>query len=158
MGDAGSYLLQVTAAGILSGIIKHLFGSKGMIGSAVKLLTGIFMTVIVTAPLLDIRIDSLFDGFDDIQADGIYAATQGENNAKEAMAEIITRQTQAYILDKAESLGAELTVTLYLTDDLPPVPCGAQISGKVSPYAKRILSEYMETELGISMEAQTWTG
>lgn len=158
MQAVSSYLMQVTAAGIVSGIVSRLLGSKGMIGSVIKLITGIFMMLTVVAPLVNVRLDPWMDALDNFKNDGQYAASEGENQAKKAMAEIITERTQAYILDKAESLGADIAVEVTVSDAMPPVPCGAQISGKVSPYAKRVLSEYMRSELGISTEAQTWTG
>ena len=158
MQAVSTYLLQITAAGILSGIVNKLLGSKGMIGSVIKLMTGVFMMLAVVSPLVDIRLDLLKDGYEDIRIHGQYAASEGEDQAKKAMAEIITERTQAYILDKAESLGADIAVEVTVSDAMPPVPCGARISGKVSPYAKRVLSEYMKSELGISMEAQIWTG
>ena len=81
----------------------------------------------------------------------------GENAAREAMAERISQQTKAYILDKAQALEASLTVEVILDDAGIPTPCGVRISGKVSPYAKGVLSDYMEKELGIPREEQRWT-
>lgn len=152
------YLLQITAGGLLTGIVKKLFASKGMIGSVIKLISGIFMMLLIISPLSDIRIDPLLGGLEDLKWEGMQAATDGENLAKEEMAEIITGRTRAYILDKAAALGADLQVSVALTEELPPVPCGAALRGSVSPYAKKVLSEFMEKELGIPMEAQQWTG
>ena len=152
------YLIQVIAAGILCCIVRQLLGSKGAIGLAVKLLSGVFMALVIVAPILDVRIDAFLDDFDQLKNDGLYAAQNGDDSAKEAMGEIIIDKTQAYILDKAKSLGAEVTVRLELTDQTPPVPSGVEITGKVSPYTKQVLSEYLETELGICKEAQVWLG
>ena len=158
MFSAGKYLLQITAAGIFSSMINKLFVSKGTIGAAVRLLSGIFMILVVVSPLLDVRLDSVFDYLDDLKFEGATVATEGENNAKAAMADIITGQTQAYILDKAKTLGAELVVTVKVTDALPPVPCEVEILGDISPYARRDLSEYIQTQLGVGAEAQKWIG
>lgn len=152
----GGYLMQVITAGILCCIVRQLFGKKGAVASAVKLLSGIFMTLIIIAPILDIRIDAVLDDLDQFKTDGLYAAEDGENSSKDAMAKIIIDKTQAYILDKAKSLGAEIEVELELTDER--IPCGVTVAGKISPYAKQALSQYLDSELGIPKEAQRWIG
>ena len=154
----GTYLMRVIAAGVLCCIVRQLFDNKSAASSAVRLLSGVFMTLVIVAPILEIRIDSVFYDIEQLKANGEYAAQEGDNYAKEAMAEIIIDKTQAYILDKAKSLGAEVRVTLELTDEMPPKPCGVEIMGKVSPYAKNVLSQYLETDLGICKEAQRWIG
>lgn len=157
MGAVGSYLLKVTGSALVCGIVNKLMGEKGMLSSVVKLLTGVFMLLAVISPLVDIRLDSL-SSLENMKLDGEHVAAAGQLDAKNAMADIISRQTVAYILDKAETLGAQLTVGVQLTDEMPPVPCGATLSGRISPYGKKVLSEFMETELNIPLEAQKWTG
>lgn len=154
----GEYLLRIVAAGIICCIVRLLIGKDGAIGKAVKLLSGIFMTLIVIAPMLDINIDAVVDDFGQLKMDGMYAAQAGDDSSMNAIKEIIIDKTQAYILDKAKTLGAEITVNLELTDEMLPIPCGVTITGNVSPYAKKILSEYMQTEFGICKEAQFWIG
>ena len=152
-----AYFMGITGAAIINVIAIRLIGSKGAISGAVKLITSLFLLFTVLSPLLDIRLDGSWS-FDSLRVDGEAAAAVGESDAKNAMAEIITEQVRAYILDKAESLGVQIDVTITCDDSMPPVPCGAQLRGRVSPYAKKVLSEYMEGTLGIPMEAQEWTG
>lgn len=152
----GGYLIQVIAAGILCCIVRQLLGNKGAVANAVKLLSGVFMALVIVAPILNIRIDAVLDDLDQFKTDGLCAATDGENSSKDAMAKIIIDKTQAYILDKANSLGAEVTVEIELTDER--IPCAVTVTGKISPYDKQALSKYMESELGIRKEAQRWIG
>ena len=152
----GGYLMQVIAGGILCCVVRQLLGGKGAVASAVKLISGVFMTLIVIAPILNVRIDTVLDDLDQFKMDGIYAAEDGEKYSKDAMAQIIIDKTQAYILDKAKSLGAEIKVELELTDER--IPCAVTVTGKISPYAKQALSQYLESELGIPKEAQRWIG
>ena len=152
------YLLTVLTAALICSITVTLLGKKGALAGTVKLLSGVFMAVTVMAPLGNIHFDNLTDfttGFD-IQASE--AALEGENSAREAVSQIITQRTRAYILDKAKAMGASLTVEVVLDDRMPPVPCGVVLSGSISPYSRKLLSELIETELGIGTEAQTWTG
>ena len=60
-------------------------------------------------------------------------------------------------MDKAESLGAELTVEVTLSDDELMVPCAVKLSGAISPYAKKVLSDTIAKDLGIQVEEQIWT-
>lgn len=158
MESIRDYLLGITAAALLCSILTRLLGSKGTLGTAVKLLSGVFMALTVVGPLVNIRIDALGDLTQGISYDASAAAADGENSAMEAMGEIIKEQTRAYILDKAESLGAELAVEITLNSDDPPVPCAVRLAGQVSPYAKSVLSACIAEDLGIGVEDQIWTG
>lgn len=150
------YILSVTASAVLCGIVTALIGKKGMPGTAMKLLCGIFMALTVVGPWVDIRLDGLLElSSEAAQSADAYAAS-GENSAAAAMADIIKEQTTAYILDKAEALGVQLTVEVALSSDDIPVPTAVCLYGNVSPYAKKVLTERLEEDLGIPSEEQTW--
>lgn len=152
------YLLQVTAAALLCGVAVGFLGKKDTLGAVIKMLAGIFMALAVVGPWVDIRLDSLLDITENFSLSASAAAASGENSAREAMAEIIIEETRSYILDKAEELGATLTVEVTLNGEDFPAPCGVKLSGNISPYGKQVLSEAIEKDLGISTEEQTWTG
>jgi hypothetical protein len=59
-------------------------------------------------------------------------------------------------LDKAADFGAQIEVTVSVTMDAVPIPCGVRISGAYSPYARLRLGEIIHQELGIGEEAQNW--
>lgn len=158
MESIRNYLLGITAAALVCSILTRLLGSKGLLGTAVKLLAGIFMALTVVSPWVNIRLTSLGDFTQGISYDASAAAADGENSAMEAMAEIIKQQTQAYILDKAESLGAQLSVEVTVSGDDLPVPCAVRLEGQISPYAKSALSTCIAEDLGISVEEQIWIG
>ena len=58
-------------------------------------------------------------------------------------------------MDKADRMGLEISLEVEL-DDNNSVPSGACISGDLSPYAKKVLGEYIEDSLGIAKENQKW--
>lgn len=149
------YLLGVSAAALVCGIATKLI-RKGMIGSVVKLMAGVFVALAVAAPLVEIRLDALSDLTLDAQTDAAQVAADGENSARQAMAQIISQKSAAYILDKAEALGASLTVEVTVSADGYPVPCSVELAGRVSPYAKSVLAAYISDQLGIDTEEQTW--
>jgi len=72
------------------------------------------------------------------------------------MAQSIIDSTRAYILEKAETFGAELTVEVMLDDSSIPVPSGVRIRGNISPYNREKLGSIIQRDLGIPTEAQIW--
>lgn len=152
------YLLRVTAAAVLCGIATGLLGKKDTLGAVVKMIAGIFMALTVVSPWVNIRLNALKDITSDISVSADDAVSEGEISAREAMAEIIIAETRAYILDKANDLGATLDVEVTLDADDSLTPCAVRLSGNISPYGKRVLSKMIEDDLGISTEEQIWTG
>lgn len=152
-----SYILSVTAAAVLCAIVSTLVGNKGMIAAVMKLLTGVIMACVVVQPLGSAVTAELKDYMQNLDIQTSAAVTAGSAAAEEVLSERIIQQTQAYILDKAAELDAELTVDVILKPGDIPVPSGVIISGNVSPYAKKELQDMIAGDLGISKEAQTWT-
>ena len=82
------------------------------------------------------------------------AAAMGENLARDSMADIIKEETEAYILDKAADLHANLRVEVAVGED--NLPAAVTISGEASPYARRQIQAMIANDLGISKENQKW--
>lgn len=156
MDAVKQYLITITAASIMSGFIIALTDKKGTSGSIVKLLTGIFLSITVISPLVDIQWEQIELFPDTIQADAKDAVEYGKRIKAAALADSIKQQTQAYILDKADSLGLNLEVEVTLNEDDPPLPISVELKGDVSPYAKNRLSALLENDLGIPKERQLW--
>ena len=87
--------------------------------------------------------------------DGEAAAQAGEVMAKEYSEAIITAELEAYILDKAASLGCSLSAQVRLGEG--GLPESATLTGVISQADKAELSRMMAVELGIGEEAQVWT-
>ncbi len=158
MDGIREYLLCVTVAALCCGIIISITGSKGMTGTTIKFLTGIFMAIVVVSPLAGLRLDALGGFLDDVHLEADQAAAFGEDAAFDAYADIIKENVTAYILDKAGSSGAALRVEVTLDDSVPPIPCSVKIQGRIAPYEKSLLSDAIEKDLGIKAEDQKWTG
>lgn len=153
-----TYLLSVTAAAVICGIVKALLGDKGTLGAVGKLLTGIFLAMTVIRPLVSLELEDLSDFWEDISLDASAAVTEGENASAQALRERIKTETESYILDKAASFAVQLTVEVTLSDEDIPVPSAVRLTGNVSPYAKLQLQQTISEDLGIPEEAQTWIG
>lgn len=159
MAQLGKYILSVTAAAIIVGILTSILDKKSGSAALVKMIAGLFLAFTAIAPIAKLDFSNLTAFAQAFEAQGTAAAADGEIMAQEAMADIIKSETEAYILDKAETYGAalEVEVTLRQTDGIP-VPTGVRLAGRISPYAKAQLQQMMEAELGISKENQLWIG
>jgi hypothetical protein len=110
----------------------------------------------LVSPLRDIDFAIYTDYFSGFMEEAQTAVQEGENFAFEELSKRIKEETEAYILDKAVSLGAAVSVEVSLTGSTPPTPNKITIKGAVSPYVKKVLSGYIKEQLGIPEEAQIW--
>lgn len=152
----GRYIVSVTAAAILCGVLKSILPGKGAVNALLQLITGIFLSFVVIRPLTQVSLRNLPMLSADYLTDAEAASAEGVILAGEAMADIIKSQAEAYILDKAHLLQAEVTVSITLSDGIPPVPIYASLTGTVSPYVKTRLTEILSSDLGIAKENQIW--
>lgn len=157
MESIREYLISVTAAALLCGIVKSLAGEKGNIGGLMSLICGIFLAVTVIRPLKEIRLADLAPLSSDFLTEARAVSDEGADYARQAMARHITEECEAYILDKAQTLGADIRVEIQVSREGSPIPVSSVISGRLSPYAKNQLKRILETDLGIPEEDQQWT-
>lgn len=156
MSGIGPYLLRIVAAAIICGIATTIVGTKGPLATTVKLVCGIFISITLVSPLISIKISDMTDYIDDLKIDASDVITQAEEGTRSQIAERIKQQAQSYILDKAETYGAHLTVEVSVEASGLPVPNGVTIRGDVSPYARSQLQQLIVDNFGISPEAQQW--
>ncbi len=150
------YILGVTAAAMVCAILCTLVQKTGE-KDLIRMLCGVFLTIVLIQPLVKADLKDLPLG-DWLQIqEGKQNAAYGEALAKESRLAIIKRRAETYILDKAQELKTELEVEVSL-DPKTEMPKKANLSGAVSPYVRKQLSQMMQKELGISTEEQQWTG
>ncbi len=151
-----TYLLSVSVAAMICALAGRFLGKNG--ASAVsKMVTGLFLILTVLHPLTGIGSTILDDISFEMEYEMTHAVQQGEEETTKALARIIKEKTATYILQKAQTLRAEITVEVEVTDDPVPIPKIIFIHGKIAPYAKQQLEAIMVQELGISKENQIWT-
>ncbi len=155
MDNVKGYLLSIICAALICGILSGLVQS-GFARDLLKMICGLCLTLCILRPLSRIRWEEWLDFTVPYEAEARQTAAMGEKMAAGAMSDIIKQRAEAYILDKAASLNAELEIEIIL--NVEQIPASATLSGKVSPYAKRKLEAFLETDLGITKENQRWTG
>ena len=150
------YILSIIIAAIICAIAGSLLDESSSAGKILKIITGVFMCVTVLAPISKISFSNISYYFDNVLEDSELHVGEGKIAAQNSISGIIKAQAEAYILDKANSMGLDLSVEVELDDNNYSVPCGITIDGAVSPYIKEIMSDYIEETLGVTREKQRW--
>ena len=152
-----TYILRIVAVALLCGICHSFFDGKSAIGTIVHMVTGLLLAITVLSPIVKLQIDDFTGYLSGIQADTETMVADGEQAGQRERARIITEQCEAYILDKADSLGLTIQVQVQLTQDDSMHPESIALQGAASPYAKSVLREYITDSLGIPEEKQIWS-
>lgn len=156
MGGLGGYILSVGAAALITGILNGMTDPRSTSGVLTKMACGLFLMIVMIKPVVGLELEDLADLAEPYAEASAASVDYGEELAGEALRERIRQQTQAYILDKAGSYGAELEVSVTVADGQMPVPESVMLKGDISPYAKTMLQEMMISDLGIPKERQKW--
>jgi len=141
---------------MLCGITGSLIGEKSSFARLHRMLCGLFLSILVIAPVTKVNIGDISWFAQDILQEGEQAARDGEISYEQTLRQIITDETRAYIMDKARSYGAEIQVEVTLSRGDPPVPESCTISGDLSPYVKQQLKKMLIADLDIPEENQIW--
>ena len=158
MNAIRSYLLSVTAAAMICAVVRYLIGKKGTGAGIIRVICGIFLTVTMISPLAEISLDHWSDYAADLSSDAEDAVDRGKEITRQAMDQVIKQQAEAYILDKAEKLDAEVTAEVINGTGELPAPERIILHGRVSPYVRKRLEEEIFKDLGVSEECLVWTG
>lgn len=156
MSAVGAYILTIVASALICGGLRAMFRKNDGISALIRSLCGIYMVFVLIWPLKEFDITLYTDYFSDYMDDAREAVNDGEEMALKELSARIKAESEAYILDKAISLGADVSAEVILSGSAPPTPSQITIKGAVSPYVKTVLSRYIKEQLGIPEEAQNW--
>ena len=150
------YLLRLTAGAFLSAGLLALI-PKGTSKKAAAVLCGLVMLLLALTPLAQLDYDALSEAISRLELEKEEARTGIEIQNQELVASIISGRVQTYILDKASSLGMQISVELEMeTRAATPYPSGVTIRGTVTPAQKQQLQTYLEQTFAIAPERQVW--
>lgn len=147
------YLLSVTAASIICGMLATMTKKDSAVSAIIKLLSGIFLTITILSPVIRFPLTNITLHVDNIREEAKNTVQHGTRISAEEMKAIITANAKAYIFEKAEKLGADIEVEVYLQDLIPK---SVRVIGTIAPYTKLQLSAYISDNLGIPAEDQQW--
>lgn len=155
MHQLGRYVVALTIAALISGILLSLF-PKGWMRSLMQLVCGVFLTITALSPVMQFSIPEFTELTPDYRAQGEALSALGENLVQKETLERIKTTLEAYILDKAAAIPLEISAEVSLTSD--GIPESVILTGNVSEDARQKLESILTNDLGIPKERQQWIG
>lgn len=147
------YVFSLIICSLSCGIILQIISDPKR-KALMHLVCGTVLAVSILRPLSRIDLeDSLrIPVLDQFSAD--YFLAEGKKTALKAREQNIKGYCEAYILEKAKALDAEITAHVSLDEDL--IPIFVEINGVVGPNIQMQLQNILTTDLGIPKENQKW--
>lgn len=156
MASIREYVIHLIAAALVCAVVFRFARGSGAVRSMIRLLCGIFLAYSIVQPVRQLNLQGIDDFVAGFRKEAQWAVQRGKNTSAEAWAESISQGTEAYILEKAKAMNADLVVEVELSDDELPVPVAVSLTGRIAPYAKSVLSDKISQDLNIPKENQTW--
>lgn len=155
MGSLREYVIRIVAAALLSGIVIRLTQHSAS-GKIVRLLCGVFMTIVLIQPLGGTNVSLWESILPDITQEAEAVTAEGAAAAEDIRREYIKQRVEAYILSRAKTMEADIQANVSLDEDC--VPVSVSIAGRISPLSRSRLTQMIASELGIPKERQEWIG
>ena len=146
------WLLGVVACSLAVTVSARLAG-EGKAGGLVRFTGGLLLLCAMLRPLAQLEPPETGWDIGGYRAAVAQLELELRGEREKTLSDSISERLASYIEDKAGSLGMEVraTVTMGLRDSVP-VPAGVTLWGTYSAE----LADYVERELGIAKENQTW--
>lgn len=155
MEALGGYILRLCCCCVIAGVVITL-GGNGPGSKLRKMICGLFIAFAAMSPLREMELDGWGELPDTFYQDGSDISAAAREEVNQAIRQGIIDRTQAYILDEADSLNAQLQVTRIGLDPDTLVPVAVTLRGDVPPYQRALLSDYINETLGIGKEEVVW--
>lgn len=146
------WLLGVVACSLAVTISTRLAG-EGKTGGLVRFTGGLLLLCAMLRPLAQLELPEAGWNMGGYRAAVAQLELELRGERENTLSDSISERLASYIEDKAGSLGMEVraTVAMELRNNVP-VPVGVTLRGEYSAE----LADYVERELGIAQEKQTW--
>ena len=151
------YLFSLCAAALLCALVRAL-APKGRMQGICSLLCGVFLAMTALSGLAGWEPGDAAEALTRMRIAAEEARTGVEIRNREALAAIIKQKAEAYIWDKAQELGLTVAVDVTVEEDgAYPYPAAVQLTGQFTERQRQSLTQYIEENLAIGKERQTWT-
>jgi len=153
------WVLGLTGAAFLAAIAMTLT-PKGRPRAVVGLVTGMVTIVALIAPILEFDYAAYGRNVGEFEASLEVRAREWEDARERLTSRIISERSEAYILDKAESLGLvglDVEVATARDESGWLFPDRVWLTGHYSVEQRNALSEFLAGTLGIPAERQYWS-
>ena len=157
MSDVAGYVTSLSAAALVCSIVCTLLKETSL-KEAARFVCGLAMLCKLISPLTMLPGIKPEYSLPEFTAGADAYVAQGEQMARTALEQGISRSTQTYILDIAKSLDLTVEVEVMLSGGDPPVPVGVRLTGEASAYQKLYMQERIQQALNIPKENLIWIG
>lgn len=148
------WLVGVTCVALLIAVAESLT-PPGTVRKIGRLTGGLVLLIAILYPLLSLDQDSLSRALAEYRLELDDYSGELEEENREAMKAIIAERSDAYIQDKAESLGIDCQVSVEVGDEGEwPVPECVTVFGALSEEERAELTRAIETDFAIPPERQ----
>lgn len=157
-GALRNYLLSMVAAALLAGILLSLT-PEGSVRRTLRFICGLMLLLTVLGPVVKLDVTKLAENLSELRLRAAGQADAAESGNMELMAALIKEQAEAYIWDKAASLGmtpARVEVEMG-TEEGYPCPRSVLITAVCTAAQRRRLTEQIEQELAVPSSKQEWS-
>lgn len=156
MNGIREYLLQVCSAGFFTSLALAVL-PNGKLHKIAKLTGALLLIMTVVRPLVSLDTEDLARSLTMFHMDMHQQQTGVEIPSRSILEQVIKQRCQAYISDKAEALGIEISAEITLSEDGDyPYPVSVVLystaTGSDQDHLKTIISQ----DLGIPPERQEW--
>lgn len=157
-GTLRGYLLSVVAVALFSGILLSLTPT-GSVRRTLGFICGLLLTLAALGPAAKLDVERLVENFSELRTQAGERTAAAENGSVELMAALIKERTEAYIWDKAASLGispSRIEAEVDAGGDYPR-PRAVRIIASCTAEQRRRLTEWIERELAVPSSEQEWS-
>ena len=151
------WILGITCAALV-GALAEALAPPGRVKKAGRLAVGLLLLLAVVKPLGGVDFDTLAGTLEEYGTDrGTYEAALEEKSGA-VLKTVIEERTNAYISDKAKTLGMDCSaeVTYYYGPDGEVRPEAVVVRGEFTEDQRVKLSRALEGELGIPAQRQSF--
>ncbi|MCL2562718.1 MAG: hypothetical protein FWE08_01605 [Oscillospiraceae bacterium] len=154
-----TWILGLTAAAFLAAVAMTLT-PKGRPRAVVGLVTGLVTIAALIAPILDFDYEAYARNVEHFELSLEARNAEWEAHQEELTSRIIIERSEAYIWDKAESLGLvgmDIEVAVAHNEAGWMFPDRVWITGEYTTAQQSALSEFLAGTFGIPAERQYWS-
>lgn len=156
MSEVKTALISLVGAGLLLSILLD-FLKDGTVKQTVQLSGGILLTLLILVPLTQFDLNAFGQYLTEIQMERDLLETDIPVENEKILAGIIQEKTEAYILDKASTLGAKITADVTVTaGEIYPYPSEVVIVGTLTAQQQETLASWLAENLAIPKERQVF--
>lgn len=151
------WILGIACAAMIGALAEALVPA-GRVKKAGRLALGLLLLLAAVKPLGRLNFDALAGTLESYRPDGAVYEAALEEKSGAVLKAVIEERTNAYISDKAKTLGIDCAaeVTYYYGPDGEVRPEAVVVRGEFTESQQGELSRALEGELGIPVEKQSF--